>query len=208
MQTLSFGSIVKRGMSTSHAHMLKSMPFYAMKKPTIINVMRVMTLDHTIPLEEVHRAFPNITKLYRGRPEMLLMKMKNGRNVQLFRGGKAQILGRVNDADAASMRLECVEKLQTMSTMRQVRVTTMNQSNLVISVRLEKALSLQKIASIDSDFFYETELFPAALIRTWHPVHISVFHTGTLIFTGLKSVKQLDTLLPDVISCLKSKHIL
>ena len=184
------------------------MTLSATERPTIINLMRNMKVDHVIPLEEVHRTFPNITKLYPGRPEMIIMKMTNGRNMQMFRGGKVQILGRVSDADAESMRLECIATLRKISAMRQAQVTTMTVSNLVISVQLKKALRLRKNALTDCDFFHETELFPAALIRKWHPVHIAAFHNGRIIFTGLKSLEELNSMLPTLISYLEARDIL
>ena len=166
-----------------------------------------MKVDRVIPLEEVHRTLPAVTKLYRGRPEMIIMKMKNGRNVQIFRGGKVQILGRVSDAEAEKMRLEFIATLRKISTLQQAQVTTMTVSNLVISVQLKKALCLRQITLTDSDFFHETELFPAALIRKWHPVHIAAFHTGRMIFTGLKSVDQFYSMLPSLLFYLESRHI-
>ena len=70
------------------------------------------------------------------------MTMSKGRNIQMFRRGKVQILGRVTDADAENMRLEFITRLrQISSTMQQAQVTPMTLSNLVISVQLKKALS-------------------------------------------------------------------
>ncbi len=178
-----------------------------MESPTIINLMRNMKLNHPIALEEVHRVYPNITKLYHGRPEMLVMKMANSRNMQLFRGGKIQILGRVPDTEVESMRLELIKKLRQISEMRFSQVTPVTVSNLVMSVQLKKALCLRKINSSDADIFHETEVFPAALIRKWHPVHIAVFHTGKVILTGLKSVEHFYDIMNTLISFLESSHI-
>ena len=178
-----------------------------MENPTIINLMRNMKVDQVIPLEKVYHAYPDVTKLYRGRPEMIVMKMTNGRNMQMFRGGKVQILGCVSDMEAENMRLEFIAKLRRINTMQHSQVTKMTVSNLVISVQLKRALSLHKIDSTDTNFFHEIELFPAALIRKWHPVHIAVFHNGKVILTGLKSVEHFYDIMTTLTSFLETSNV-
>ena len=167
-----------------------------------------MKVDLPIPLEEVHHAYPDITKLYRGRPEMLIMTMANGRNMQAFRGGKVQILGCVSDAEAENMRLNFMMKLRRLKAMQHCLVTKMTVSNLVISVQLKKCLSLHKFQSTNIDFFHEIELFPAALIRKWHPVHIAAFHNGCIILTGIKSVEHFYEIMSTLISFLETSLML
>ena len=133
---------------------------------------------------------------------MVVMRMTNGRNMQMFRGGKVQILGRVSDVEAENMRHEFIAKLRQINTMQHFQVTKWTVSNLVMRVQLKKIICLRKIASTNATCFHETELFPAALIRKWHPVHIAVFHTGTIILTGLKSVEHLYDIIPSLNSFL------
>ena len=45
---------------------------------------------------------------------------------------------------------------------------------------------------------YEVEIFPAALIRKWHPAHVAVFHNGKMIVTGVKSVQMLESICENV----------
>ena len=177
-----------------------------MESPTIINLMRSMKVDCVIPLEEVHHSHKNISKLYRGRPEMLMMKMVNGRNVQCFRAGRVQILGRISDEEAESMRLEFIGKLRLIEKMQHAQITKMTVSNLVMSAQLKKNLYLRKIALTDSDVFHEIELFPAALIQKWHPIHIALFHTGKVILTGLKSVNQFYEIMSTLHDFLEKSH--
>lgn len=178
-----------------------------MEEPSFINAMRNMTVNRRISIEDVHRSYPNVTKLYLGRPEMLILTMANGRNMQLFRSGTVQILGGVSEREAQSMRVEFIMKLRRINTMQHSQVTEMTVSNLVMSVQLKKAICLQRIVSSDADFFHEIELFPAALIRKWHPIHIAVFHTGLVILTGLKSVKQFYNVMSMLISFFELSHI-
>jgi len=178
-----------------------------MENPTIINLMRNMTVNGGIVLEDINRTFPNITKLYRGRPEMVLMKMTNGRNLQMFRKGKVQILGRVSDEEAENMRLEFIAKLRQINTTTKMKqVTEMTISNMVMSVQLKRKVCLNKIPWSDSNVFHEVELFPAALIRKWSPIHIALFQNGRVIATGLKSASEFFNVMTDLYSFLETSN--
>lgn len=165
-----------------------------MELPTIINLMRTMTIKQHVNIEEVHRAFPEETRLYRGRPEMLLMKMSNGRNLQIFRKGTVQILGRASDEEAEGMRQQLLKRLKRVKWMQNSQVTTMTIRNMVVSVQMKREVPLRNIASSNSELMYEAELFPAALIRKWYPAHVAVFHNGKVIFTGLKSLEHFNSI--------------
>ena len=67
-------------------------------------------------------------------------------------------------------------------------------SNMVVTTQLMN-LSLRKIDKSDNDIFYETEIFPAALIRKWEPAHVAVFHNGKVVITGVKSISHCYSIL-------------
>ena len=67
-----------------------------------VNIMRQMKICAPIDLERLHEDIED-SKLYRARPQMLLIRMKNGRNMQLFRNGTVQILGRISHSEAKWM---------------------------------------------------------------------------------------------------------
>ena len=92
--------------------------------------------------------------------------------------------------------------------MQQCQVTKMTISNLVISVQLKKEVFLRKIVLTDANWFHEIELFPAALIRKWYPVHIAIFHNGKVILTGLKSLEHFYDIMTSLTCYLKSIHVL
>jgi TATA-box binding protein (TBP) (component of TFIID and TFIIIB) len=167
-----------------------------------------MKVNQPISLEEIHRAYQNVTKFYRGRPEMIVMKMINGRNIQLFRGGTVQLLGRVSDIEAERMRADLIEKLKQIEKMQNFQVTEWILSNLVLSVRLKKSICLQKIKLTNADIFHEMELFPATLIRKWHPVHIAMFHTGKIVLTGITSFNHFYEIMHSLISYLRKTQII
>lgn len=208
MNLLSSAFIQVRGISTSLVFTILFTPTFIMEEATIINLMRNMKVNCAIPLEELYHLYPEDAKLYLGRPEMLVMTMRNGRNMQAFRGGKVQILGRVSDAEAENMRLNFMMKLRRIEKMRHSQVTKMTISNLVISVRLKKALSLHKINLTDANFFHEYEIFPATLIRLWHPVHIAAFQNGRVILTGIKSVEHFYEIMFSLTSFLETSNLL
>jgi len=168
--------------------------FFSMN-PTrrIINLMREMKVDQSIPLENVFQLFKEESVFHRGRPEMIVMKMKvNGRNLQLFRGGKIQILGPISNEEADRMRCEIVRRLQRVPKMEKCQVSPWTITNMVASLQLPYSVNLKNIAYSNHDLSYEVELFPAALIRKWHPAHIAVFHNGKVIVTGIKSTNVLN----------------
>ena len=178
-----------------------------MENIQIINIMRNMSADREIDLEEVCRTYPKHTALYLGRPEMVVMTMSNNRNMQMFRGGKIQILGCIPNVVAESMRKELIVRLKRVRSMEMCHMTEMIISNLVVSAQLQKKLCLRKIVKSDADLFHEIELFPAALIRKWQPVHIAAFHNGKVILTGLKSEKEFFDIASSLMMFLESSKL-
>ena len=167
-----------------------------MENVTVINMMRSMRIDNKLNLESLHQKLGG--KLYRGRPEMLLLRMSNGRNVQLFRRGTVQILGHVSQHVAEGMRHELLRRLQ---------ITTAGPlviSNIVISAQLKMPPCLRNMTWSNANLSYEIELFPAALIRKWHPAHIAVFHNGKVIVTGVKTVNACKEIFSLLLSYLRN----
>lgn len=74
-------------------------------------------------------------------------------------------------------------------------MTQLTVDNLVISTQLSEHVTFTNIHSSNQHLCYEPELFPAALLSQWHPVHVAIFHNGKVIITGLKSEKQIDNIL-------------
>ena len=153
-----------------------------MQNVKVINIMRTMKASPGINLDIVYAREGG--KLHRGRPEMLVLPLSNGKNVQLFRGGTIQILGCISDDIAERMRAEVVLILQQCEKM--TSVTSLRVRNIVVSTQLMKRPSLPLTSN--NNVFYETELFPAALIRKWAPAHVAVFHNGKVIVTGIKTL--------------------
>ena len=157
--------------------------------------MREMNVDQKIDHDDVYLHYTNICKLYRGRPEMLLMKMSsNDRNLQMFRGGKVQILGALSNEEAENMRQEFEVRLKKIKQMENCHVSNLTITNLVASLQFPSPVYLRNLSHSNHDMSYEVEIFPAALIRKWHPAHVAIFHNGKMIVTGIKSVDMLETI--------------
>ena len=166
--------------------------------------MRELRLDTHIDLEEVHKRLPH-SKLYHGRPQMLVTKMSCGRNLQLFPSGCIQILGRVSLSNALSMSYEILQHLKPLYPHLQLPILTLK--NIVVHAQLTKTIPLHRIKHSSSTVSYEPELFPAVLIRRFEPAHIAVFHTGHCIITGLKSLEQAHVIVHELVHFLNKKDL-
>ena len=86
--------------------------------------------------------------------------------------------------------------------MESAQVSQLTILNMVVRLYLKKQICLQKIQEGDFQLFYEIDLFPAALIRKWHPAHVAVFHNGQVIITGVKTMEQVNNIVQDLTSFL------
>ena len=170
----------------------------------VVNCMRELRLNTRLDLEAVHQRLPH-AKLYRGRPQMLVVKMSCGRNLQLFPSGCIQILGRVSQAGAVRMSCEILHHLKQLYPHLSWPVLTLK--NIVVHVQLTKRIPLHRIKHSSSAVSYEPELFPAALIRRFEPAHIAVFHTGHCIITGIKSLEQAHAIVHELMDFLNKKDL-
>ena len=76
-------------------------------------------------------------------------------------------------------------------------------TNMVVSALYHRPFKLDNRAS-NGEFFYEKEVFPAALISRWAPAHVALFHSGALLCTGIKDWKQYHEIIRDLDSYLSS----
>lgn len=86
-------------------------------------------------------------------------------------------------------------------------ISHLSVDNIVISTQLNKNITFANIHASNHDLCYEPEIFPAALISHWLPVHVAVFHNGKVIITGLKSEKQADDILDSIFDYLHTQKL-
>ena len=68
--------------------------------------------------------------------------------------------------------------------------------NMVVCAKYRKTFRLDNKSS-NSEFFYEREIFPAALISRWSPAHVALFHNGSLLCTGIKEWSKYEQIIND-----------
>lgn len=158
--------------------------FYHFSEMELLNRMVIMDGSERINLEELHQSYKESSRLLRGRPEMVLLRLNNGKNVQIFRKGTVQILGPMSEDILMMMRVECLEKLQKL--MPRFQLSAMKTVNLVFKATLPSTVKWNAKLS-DAETFYEVEIFPATLIRKWYPAHVHVFHNQKVLITGVRT---------------------
>ena len=77
--------------------------------------------------------------------------------------------------------------------------------NMVVSCKYLKPLHLTGRPS-NAYYFYEAELFPAALIRRWAPAHVALFPSGSLVCTGIKDLSAFRNIITHLSSYLDDDH--
>ena len=166
----------------------------------IVNRMVVIKCSNPLNLTKL---FPQIKhfkgkKLYTGRPTMISWKLRNNKTILLFPNGTIQLLGQLTDKQITSCQL-LLQKLLKRNSLSEPQVKTMT-----VVCNLKRTFSFTNLSSTNQHFFYEPELFPALQITKWQPMHVTLFHTGKVVFTG---VKNIDDVYP-VIDSLRSLNTL
>ena len=95
------------------------------------------------------------------------------------------------------MRKLVVWMLKLKMNMKRVNVSQPVLQNMVICCKYKKSFSLNGRPS-NAHYFYEAELFPAALIRRWAPAHIALFPSGSLLCTGIKEWQTFEQIISDL----------
>ena len=124
----------------------------------------------------------------------------------MFPSGVVQEMDNLSHSEALSMTCELLQHLQLLHP--QLRMKPLILRNMVVSAQLTSTIPLHRIKTSSADMTFEAELFPAVLIRHFHPVHVAVFHTGRCILTGLKSVEQAQQIVHELILYLKQNNLL
>ena len=81
--------------------------------------------------------------------------------------------------------------------LRTVNISEPVLQNMVVACKYNKSFRLHGRPS-NAQFFYETEIFPAALIRRWAPAHIALFPSGSLLCTGIREWRSFNNIIRDL----------
>ena len=87
--------------------------------------------------------------------------------------------------------------LKLKMNMKLVDISQPTLQNMVICCKYTQSFHLNGRPS-NAHYFYEAELFPAALIRRWAPAHIALFPSGSLLCTGIKEWQTFEQIISDL----------
>ena len=125
------------------------------------------------------------------------------KRVQFFPSGTIQILGGgVTPFHLFHLHRKVYQLLKVCSSTPELtQLTPWKVNNIVFHFNLARRFHFEKILC-NQHFSYEPELFPAALISKWEPVHVTLFSNGKGMITGVKSEAEALTFLQRVVSFL------
>ena len=160
--------------------------------------------NHPINLQRLSEVVGKNGNLHQGRPTMLTCQLLLKR-VIFFPNGTIQILGGgVTQHHLYYLRKKILELLKLSTCARQaVDLTPWKVNNVVYQFNFHRRFDFKHIPC-DQNFSYEPELFPAALISKWTPVHVTLFKNGKGMITGVKNEIQALTFLQLLLLFLRS----
>ncbi len=77
-------------------------------------------------------------------------------------------------------------------------------NNMVIHFNLNERCNFDNMPC-NHNFSYEPELFPAALISKWNPIHITLFPNGKGMITGVRYFEEALQVINEIPAFLLSK---
>jgi len=163
------------------------------KSKAIINIENVVasaSLEHTIDLDAVTKAFP--TAEY--RPEQfpgLVFRIKKPKTATLiFHSGKMVCTGAKSETQAKKAVERVVKELKSHGIIIMGKQKTLIQ-NIVASANLSGRIDLEEATYRLGRTLYEPEQFPGLIYRMDEPkVVILLFASGKLVCTGAKMEDQ------------------
>lgn len=156
----------------------------------IVNGHYQLWSNQRINLQRLNEVIGKNGRLHQGRPTMVTCHMMTKR-VQFFPNGTIQILGGgVTLYHLYHLFRKVYQVLKVCNVSPQVlRLSPWRVNNAVFHFDLCQRFKFDR-ALCNKDFSYEPELFPAALISKWSPIHITLFVNGKGMITGLKTTND------------------
>ena len=162
--------------------------------------INILALFHMIKREgasvvQQRRHQANV-KYYSGRPHMTRWQL-SGLTILFFSGGAIQMMGKLATQSLVQRMRKTVLWMLTSKMQMVVDISQPVLKNMVVYCKYMKPFRLRGRPS-NAHYFYEAELFPAALIRRWAPAHIALFPSGSLLCTGIKSWYSFQQIIIDL----------
>lgn len=137
-------------------------------------------LDTTLSYDELSKL--QYFKVYRGRPTMLKFKHQNN-TILIFTSKKCRIMG-CGDQDQTLTLLSEITK-------GQIREKTIQSLTVVYNLP-------NKVNLYMSPINFEPELFCAGYLKFENGIHLNIFASGKLVFTGVKYIDQCFFILKEI----------
>ena len=123
-------------------------------------------------------------------PGLIWQHKTIGGNCLIFSNGAINCNGKASSAREGYQRLRrYARRLQKLG--HPVTLTDVKWVTLSATHTLSTSLNLQQLAEERPYVTYEAELFPAANFKE-EGVNFCCFHSGKVVMTGIKSMKQID----------------
>ena len=141
------------------------------------------------------------TKVFLARPCMLKWKW-NCHHVQrcvtilFFPNRTIQFLGALTDNTIYQLYLHCVSLVRR----RDLPFPRLKTMTIVYPLHGRIANFHTLFHTSNTHCVYETDIFPGAQLTYWSPLHVILFHTGTVTISGVKSFCQVGAIIHDLLT--------
>jgi TATA-box binding protein (TBP) (component of TFIID and TFIIIB) len=165
----------------------------------VINANYRSSHDKCINLDHFHSSllpsFKINSKLC-SKPAQLVIKDEKG-TVIFFSNGKLRIMGCIDELEATFLAYK-----YTMMIDDDYNFQPVYSQSMTVKVVVSNKINLQAFVDVCSSslipFQYETELFPAVLIRTYKPISVNVFSSGKIIMCGVRDIQQVHDIIHEL----------
>lgn len=156
----------------------------------IVNVVASVTLNQTLNLNAIVKAFPAVEY----RPEQfpgIVFKLKKPKTANLiFGSGKMVCVGSKSEKKAKKAVMRVVQQLKDRGIIIKGK-PTIQVVNIVASASLGEEIDIEKAAYVLERTMYEPEQFPGLIYRMDNPkVVLLLYMNGKLVVTGAKTEAQ------------------
>ena len=177
----------------------------------IVNVVLKARLCETkLPLDLTHLAlkiFPTNSKLYKGRPTQLKITMTDENVICLIFGkGAIRLMGKglVTANDDDDDMLSAYMTLFSITEKFTPEKPNLHIQTMTVVSNLPSAINLPNFVSKSTKFsklklHYDFELFSAVSVQNYAPIHVNIFASGKIVICGIKTTKQVDTIINDLL---------
>ena len=157
---------------------------------SIVNVVASVTLNQTLDLNSIIKAFPRVVYKPQQFPGAVF-KLKEPKTAHLIFGtGKMVCVGAKSERQAKRAVMKVIQSLKENGILI-VGKPTIKVVNIVTSARLGGQVNVEKAVYVLERTMYEPEQFPGLIYRMDEPkVVILIFTTGELVITGAKTEEE------------------